>query len=67
MKLSARQLCVIHDTLHQSLRFANWGGIYTHESREQVRDAIGEIMNEIKVEILTGTPSPDSISADTGV
>ena len=66
MKLTAHQLCVILDTLNHSLKFVEFSSSYTHESREGVRDAIAEIMDEIKLEIVTGTPNPDTIAADCG-
>lgn len=67
MKLTALQLCVIQDTLTHSLNFRNFGSQFTDKSRKHVRDAIAKIMSEIKLEIITDSPSPDSITADTGV
>ena len=67
MKITAHELAVIVDTLTHSLAVSNWSGHYTHESRESVRNFIGEIMNEIKVEIVTTPAEPISLSADTGI
>ena len=67
MKLTALQLCVIQETLTQSLKISNFSGQFTAKSRENVRDVIATIMSEIKLEIITDSPSPNSITADTGV
>ena len=53
MKLTAHQLAVIIDTFNHSLMVSNWNGVYTHESRERVRDLIAKIMNDMSVEIIT--------------
>ena len=53
MKLTAHQLALIIDTLNHSLMTSNWRGVYTHKSREDVRDVIAEIMEKMSVEIIT--------------
>jgi hypothetical protein len=53
IKLTAHQLAVIIDTINQSLVISNWSGVYTHKSREDVRNAIAGIMNEMSVEVIT--------------
>ena len=53
MKLTAHQLAVIIDTINYSLRVSNWGGYYTHESRENVRNAIADILGQMSVEVIT--------------
>jgi hypothetical protein len=53
IKLTAHQLAVIIDTFNQSLMTSNWSGVYTHKSREDVRNAIAGIMNEMSVEVVT--------------
>jgi hypothetical protein len=53
MRITAHQLAVIIDTINQSLVISNWSGVYTHKSREDVRNAIAGIMNEMSVEINT--------------
>jgi len=53
MKLTAHQLAVIIDTINQSLMISNWNGYYTHKSREDVRNVIAGIMNEMSVEVVT--------------
>ena len=66
MKLTAHELAVIIDTFNYSLRVSKWGGVYTHQSMENVRNAIAEIMNKMSVEII-----PDkanfTIDADAGI
>ena len=66
MKLTAHQLAVIVDTFNHSLMVSNWSGCYTAESRENVRNVIGTIMNEMSVEIITDKPN-FTIDADTGI
>lgn len=66
MKLTAHQLAVVLDTLNHSLMVSNWNGCYTAKSRENVRNSIAEIMNEISIEILTGEVS-FTVDADSGV
>ena len=51
MRLTAHDLVLIIDTLNYSLRVSNWGGYYTHKSREDVRNVIADIMNKMSVEI----------------
>ena len=53
MKITAHQLALIIDTLNHSLMTSNWSGVYTHKSREDVRDVIAEIMEKMSVEIIT--------------
>lgn len=67
MKITAHELAVIIDTLNYSLKVSNWGGYYTPMSRENVRNSIAEIMNEIKVEIITTPADPTTITADSGI
>jgi hypothetical protein len=66
MKLTAHELAVITDTLTHSLAVSNWNGHYTAKSRENVRDLIAVIMNEMSVEIITDKPS-FTLDADTGL
>ena len=66
MKLTAHELAVITDTLTHSLAVSNWNGHYTAKSRENVRDLIAVIMNEMSVEIITDKPN-FTIDADTGL
>lgn len=66
MKLTAHQLALIIDTLNYSLRVSNWGGCYTHESREDVRNAIADIMDQMNVEIITDK-AEFTIDADAGI
>ena len=66
MKLTAHELAVIIDTLNHSLMVSNWNGCYTPQSREDVRNAIAQIMNEMSVEVITGKPN-FTIDADAGV
>ena len=51
MRLTAHDLVLIIDTLNYSLRVSNWGGYYTHKSREDVRNVIADIMGQMSVEI----------------
>jgi hypothetical protein len=53
IKLTAHQLAVIIDTINQSLMISSWRGVYTHKSREGVRNVIAGIMNEMSVEVIT--------------
>ena len=53
MKLTAHQLAVIIDTFNQSLMTSNWSGVYTHKSREDVRNLIAAILGQMSVEINT--------------
>jgi len=53
IKLTAHQLVVIIDTINQSLVISNWSGVYTHKSREDVRNLIAAILGQMSVEIIT--------------
>ena len=66
MKLTALQLCIIQDTLTQSLKISNFSGHFTAKSRENVRDAIATIMSEIKLEIITDK-AEFTVDADAGI
>lgn len=66
MKLTAHQLAVIIDTINQSLMISNWNGYYTHKSREDVRNVIAGIMNEMSVEVLTDKEN-FTIDSDAGI
>jgi hypothetical protein len=66
MKLTAHQLAVIIDTINHSLMISNWSGYYTQKSRENVRDLIAVIMNEMSVEIITDKAN-FIIDADAGI
>jgi hypothetical protein len=66
MKLTAHELAVIIDTINQSLRTSNWSGVYTHQSRENVRNVIAGIMNEMSVEVVTDK-AEFTIDADAGI
>ena len=66
MRLTAHQLALIIDTLNHSLMVSNWSGCYTAESRENVRNAIAAIMNEMSVEVVTGSAN-FVLDADAGV
>ena len=66
MRLTAHDLVLIIDTLNYSLRVSNWGGYYTHKSREDVRDVIAEIMEKMSVEIITDK-AEFTIDADAGI
>ena len=66
MKITAHELAVIIDTLNHSLMVSNWNGVYTHKSRERVRDLIADIMNDMSVEIITDK-AEFTIDADAGI
>lgn len=66
MKLTAHELAVIIDTLNHSLMVSNWNGYYTHQSRENVRNTIAIIMNEMSVEVITDKAN-FTIDADAGI
>jgi hypothetical protein len=66
MKLTAHQFAVIIDTLNHSLMVSNWNGYYTYQSRENVRNAIADIMGEMSVEIITDKAN-FTIDADAGI
>ena len=66
MKITAHQLAVIIDTFNHSLMVSNWNGVYTHKSRERVRDLIADIMGEMSVEIITDKAN-FTIDADAGI
>jgi hypothetical protein len=66
MKITAHQFAVIIDTLNHSLMTSNWRGYFTHKSREDVRNAIAEIMEEMSVEIITDK-AEFTIDADAGI
>jgi hypothetical protein len=65
-KLTAHQLAVIIDTINHSLMVSNWSGYYTHQSRENVRNAIADIMGQMSVEVITDKPN-FTIDADAGI
>ena len=66
MKITAHEFAVIIDTLNQSLMTSNWRSVYTHKSRERVRDVIAGIMNEMSVEVITDK-AEFTIDADAGI
>lgn len=66
MKITAHQLAVIIDTINHSLMVSNWSGYYTHQSRENVRNAIADIMGQMSVEIITDK-AEFTIDADAGI
>jgi hypothetical protein len=66
MKLTAHELAVIIDTFNHSLMVSNWNGVYTHKSRERVRDLIADIMGEMSVEVITDK-AEFTIDADAGI
>ena len=66
MRLTAHDLAIIIDTLNHSLMTSNWSGVYTHKSREDVRDVIAEIMEKMSVEIITDK-AEFTIDADAGI
>jgi hypothetical protein len=66
MKLTAHQLAVIIDTINHSLMVSNWSGYYTYQSRENVRNAIADIMGQMSVEIITDK-AEFTIDADAGI
>ena len=66
MKLTAHQLAVIIDTFNQSLMTSNWSGVYTHKSREDVRNLIAGIMGQMSVEVITDKAN-FTIDADAGI
>jgi hypothetical protein len=66
MKITAHQLAVIIDTFNHSLMVSNWSGVYTRKSREDVRNAIAGIMNEMSVEVVTDK-AEFTIDADAGI
>jgi hypothetical protein len=66
-KISAIDLYICVDTLNQSLRFSNWSGSITAEGRQRVMEKLQDIMYYMNVEVLTDTPEPTTISADTGI
>ena len=66
MRLTAHQLALIIDTLNHSLMVSNWNGCYTADSRENVRNALAMIMDEMSVEVVTGNAS-FTVDADAGI
>ena len=66
MKLTAHELAIIVDTFNHSLMVSNWNGCYTAESRENVRNLIAEIMDEMSVEVITDKTN-FTIDADAGI
>ena len=66
MRLTAHDLALIIDTLNHSLMVSNWNGVYTHKSREDVRNVIAEIMEKMSVEIITDK-AEFTIDADAGI
>ena len=67
-KLTALDLYILTDTIIHSLQFgSSWSGVATKEARDGVLKKLQKIMSEMEVEILTETPNPDSITADSGV
>ena len=67
-KLTTLDLYILTDTIIHSLQFgSSWSGVATKEARDGVLKKLQKIMSEMEVEILTETPNPDSITADSGV
>ena len=66
IKLTAHQLAVIIDTINQSLVISNWSGVYTHKSREDVRNLIAAILGQMSVEVITDKAN-FTIDADAGI
>ena len=65
-KITAHELAVIIDTLNHSLTVSNWNGYYTAQSRENVRNVIATIMDQMSVEIITDK-AEFTIDADAGI
>lgn len=65
--LTALDLYILTDTILQSLHISNWSGSATKEAREKMLDKLQIIMNDMNVEVLTDTPSLETITADTGI
>lgn len=66
MKLTAHDLAIIVDTFNHSLMVSNWNGVYTHKSREDLRNKIANIMGAMSVEIIANEPN-FTIDADAGI
>ena len=66
IKLTAHQLAVIIDTINQSLMISSWRGVYTHESMENVRNVIADILGQMSVEVITDK-AEFTIDADAGI
>ena len=66
MRLTAHDLALIIDTLNQSMRISNWGGVYTYDGRERVRNKIAYILEQMEVEIITDNPTY-ALNADMGI
>jgi hypothetical protein len=66
MRLTAHELAVIIDTFNHSLMVSNWNGVYTHKSREDVRNAIAAILGQMSVEVITDKAN-FTIDADAGI
>lgn len=66
MRLTGHELAVIIDTINHSLMVSNWKGYYTAQSRENVRNVIATIMDQMSVEINTDK-AEFTIDADSGI
>lgn len=65
--LTALDLFIIQDTIYQSIRISNYFGRGTVEGRQRIIEKICGIMNDMEVEILTDPPTPETMTADSGV
>lgn len=64
-QLTAHDLAVIANTLHETLGITNWPGMYTREARERVLQCIASIMGETPiVEVVHSTAHPIILTSD---
>lgn len=67
-KLTALDFYILTDTLLHSISQGQyWTGSTTKEARDNLLKKLQIIMNDMNVEVLTDTPNPTTISADTGI
>jgi hypothetical protein len=63
--ITAGELFVICDTLNHSLKVMNYE-VFTHETRERVRNKILNIMGNMNAEVVCGDVEPIVVSGDVG-
>lgn len=62
--LSASQLMVIVDTLHRSLRVANYSGIYDEKTRQETMEDVVKILDGITLNVVEEPFNPLSFDAN---
>lgn len=66
-KLTAADLYVIHQTIYQSLKVANYGGIFPNETRTKTMDKVMSILAHIDIDVTATEVEPECEETGDGV